>query len=58
MQSLETDNKIAWAAGMDAANRHMRQTEKKGQPWTLDAYNVAVRERNRIMEALYPGEER
>jgi hypothetical protein len=58
IHNLERDNKIAWAAGVDEGNRFMRETGKKGKPWTMEAYNVAVRERNRIMDDLYPGEER
>jgi hypothetical protein len=56
--TLELSNKIARAAGMDKANQFMRESGKKGKPWTREAYNVAVRERNRIMDALYPGEGR
>jgi len=57
-KDVELSNKIAWAAGLDAANRAMRRAGNLGKPWTQEAYNVAVRERNRIMDALYPGEER
>ena len=33
---------LAFAAGTDAGNRHMR-------PWNRDAYNAAVRETNRLL---------
>lgn len=58
LASLEWYHKIAWAAGVDKANRHMREIGKKGEAWTREAYNIAVRERNRIMDVLCPGEER
>jgi hypothetical protein len=55
---LERDQRIAWAAGVDEGNRFMSDAGKRGEAWTMEAYNVAVRERNRILDALYPGEER
>ena len=46
---------IARAAGMDEANRYMRKEGSPSKPWTREAYNVAVKERNRIMDELFPG---
>jgi len=56
IRNLEMDNKIAWAVGKDEANRFMRKIGKDKQAWTVDAYNIAVKERNRLMDAWYPGE--
>jgi hypothetical protein len=55
---FDRDQRIAWAAGVDAGDRFMRESGKKGEDWTFEAYDAAVKERNRIMDALYPGEER
>ena len=57
IHNLERAQKIAFAAGVDEANRFMREAGKKEEAWTMEAYNVAVRERNRIMNALYPQED-
>jgi len=43
MRDLQGDKRIAWAAGVDAANRYMKELGRGGQPWTAEAYNVAVR---------------
>ena len=51
IRNLEMDNKIAWAVGQDAANQFMRKIGKEKQAWTVDAYNIAVKERNRLMDA-------
>jgi len=56
IRNLEMDNKIAWAVGQDAANQFMRKIGKEKQAWTVDAYNIAVKERNRLMDAGYSGE--
>jgi hypothetical protein len=57
-QSPRLALELAYAAGKDSGNRAMEQTGKNGKPWTRKAYRAAVKERNRIMDELYPGEER
>lgn len=52
---MKLTQEIARAAAQDAANRHMR---KHGRTkWSIDDYNIAVKEYNRLLCIIYSQED-